>query len=64
MENVSPVAVDISGIDIRAGGVTFRAGEPVLMNFAAPGRDPVIQGASAGRFDVQRARQEGGNRDA
>jgi len=46
MQNVSPVAVDISGIDIRADSVTFRVGEPVLMNFAAPGRGSAIQGTS------------------
>jgi hypothetical protein len=55
MENVSPVAGDMTGIDIHADSVTLPPASRVLMNFAAPGRDPAIQGASADRFDVQRA---------
>ena len=40
--------------DIQLADVKIPAGEPVLMNFAAMGRDPAIHGASAGRFDVMR----------
>jgi cytochrome P450 len=40
--------------DIDIGGVTIKAGDPVLMNFAAMGRDPELHGATADRFDVLR----------
>ncbi|MEV7008160.1 cytochrome P450 [Streptosporangium sp. NPDC051022] len=41
--------------DIEIGGVTIRKGEPVLIAFAAAGRDPAVHGASADRFDATRA---------
>jgi cytochrome P450 len=41
--------------DVAIDGVTIRAGDPVLMNFAAMGRDPAVHGATAGSFDVRRA---------
>jgi cytochrome P450 len=44
--------------DIQIGGVTIPAGEPVLMNFAAMGRDPAIHGPSADRFDVTRPNKD------
>jgi 2-hydroxy-5-methyl-1-naphthoate 7-hydroxylase len=44
--------------DIQIGDVTIPAGEPVLMNFAAMGRDPAIHGATAGRFDMTRPSKE------
>jgi cytochrome P450 len=44
--------------DIEIGGVTIPAGEPVLMNFAAMGRDPAIHGATAGDFDAARANKD------
>lgn len=44
--------------DIQIGGVTIPAGDPVLMNFAAMGRDPEIHGASAGRFNITRPRKD------
>lgn len=44
--------------DIEIGGVTIPAGQPVLMNFAAMGRDPARHGVSADRFDVLRADME------
>ncbi|MFF5056754.1 cytochrome P450 [Micromonospora sp. NPDC000663] len=40
--------------DVQLGGVTMSAGDPVLMNFAAIGRDPAIHGTSAGSFDIAR----------
>ncbi|WP_433550374.1 cytochrome P450 family protein [Micromonospora zamorensis] len=44
--------------DVQLGEVTLRAGDPVLMNFAAIGRDPAIHGASAGSFDITRPRKD------
>jgi 2-hydroxy-5-methyl-1-naphthoate 7-hydroxylase len=40
--------------DTHIGSVRIPAGDPVLMNFAAMGRDPAIHGSSADRFDVMR----------
>jgi cytochrome P450 len=40
--------------DIEIGGVTIRAGEPVLVNFASAGRDHAVHGASSCQFDVLR----------
>lgn len=44
--------------DVAIDGVTIRAGDPVLMNFAAMGRDPAVHGASAGSFDVRRTSKD------
>jgi cytochrome P450 len=44
--------------DVEIGGVLVRAGEPVLMNFAAMGRDPSRHGDSADRFDIRRTDKE------
>jgi len=44
--------------DIHIGGVTIPAGDPVLMNFAAIGRDPAVHGTTAGHFDIQRAAKD------
>jgi cytochrome P450 len=44
--------------DTQVGGVTIPAGDPVLMNFAAMGRDPAIHGPSADRFEVSRPSKE------
>lgn len=41
--------------DVEIGGVVIRKGDPVLMGFAAAGRDPEVHGASAAEFDVTRA---------
>lgn len=38
---------------VEAGGVTFRPGEAIVINFAAPGRDPVRH-KEAERFDIHR----------
>ncbi|GAA1997205.1 cytochrome P450 family protein [Catenulispora subtropica] len=40
--------------DVDVAGVRVPAGEPVLVNFAAPGRDPALHGPDAGRFDAAR----------
>jgi cytochrome P450 len=40
--------------DVEVGDVTVPAGDPVLMNFAAMGRDPAVHGASADSFDITR----------
>lgn len=44
--------------DVRLGEVTIPAGEPVLMNFAAIGRDPAIHGGSADLFDITRPNKD------
>ncbi|MEU6405205.1 cytochrome P450 [Streptomyces sp. NPDC046985] len=40
--------------DVEVGGVTVRRGEPVLIGFAATGRDPEVHGADADRFELSR----------
>jgi cytochrome P450 len=44
--------------DIDVAGVTIPKGEPILVGFAAVGRDPTLHGTTAGRFDVLRADKE------
>jgi 2-hydroxy-5-methyl-1-naphthoate 7-hydroxylase len=44
--------------DVEIGGVRIPKGEPVLINYAAVGRDPARHGASAEEFDVTRADKE------
>ena len=44
--------------DVELGGVTIPAGQPVLMNFAAMGRDPAVHGASADEFDITRPNKD------
>lgn len=44
--------------DVEIGGVTIRKGDPVLMHFAAIGRDAEVHGANAGEFDILRAEKE------
>jgi cytochrome P450 len=41
--------------DVEVSGVTVPAGEPVLIGYAAAGRDPEVHGGDADRFDVSRA---------
>lgn len=41
--------------DIELDGVTIPQGDPILVNFAAVGRDPALHGDDAERFDVTRA---------
>jgi cytochrome P450 len=44
--------------DVEIEDTTIRAGDPVLMNFAAMGRDPALHGATADRFDILRSSKE------
>ncbi|GIH94857.1 cytochrome P450 [Planobispora siamensis] len=44
--------------DIRLDGVTIPQGDPILINYAAVGRDPALHGADAGRFDLTRPDKE------
>ncbi|WP_432012698.1 cytochrome P450 family protein [Streptomyces cucumeris] len=37
-----------------ASGVTFLQGEPIVINYAAAGRDPKVHGPQADRFDITR----------
>jgi cytochrome P450 len=41
--------------DVEIGGVRIAAGDPVLVNYAAAGRDPEVHGADADRFDATRS---------
>ncbi|MFI2407900.1 cytochrome P450 [Micromonospora chersina] len=41
--------------DIELDGVTIPQGDPILVNYAAVGRDPALHGADADRFDITRA---------
>ncbi|MFC5720536.1 cytochrome P450 [Streptomyces gamaensis] len=54
-----PLRFAVEDIEDAETGAVFRRGEPILVNFAAAGRDPAIHGADAGRFDLTRpARRE------
>jgi len=44
--------------DIEIGGVTIRRGDPILIGFAAAGRDPGVHGETAATFDVTRPGKE------
>jgi len=44
--------------DVELGGVTIKRGDPLLVNFAAIGRDPEVHGETAGEFDITRADKE------
>ncbi|WP_030057276.1 cytochrome P450 family protein [Streptomyces novaecaesareae] len=44
--------------DIELGGVTIAKGDPVLINFAAAGRDTTVHGDSAHTFDAARPNKE------
>jgi 2-hydroxy-5-methyl-1-naphthoate 7-hydroxylase len=44
--------------DIHLDGVTIPQGDPILINYAAVGRDPALHGADAGRFDLTRENKE------
>ncbi|MTE22525.1 cytochrome P450 [Streptomyces sp. TRM43335] len=44
--------------DVEIGGVTIPKGEPVLVNYAAIGRDPALHGEDADRFDITRPDKE------
>jgi 2-hydroxy-5-methyl-1-naphthoate 7-hydroxylase len=44
--------------DIELDGVTIGQGDPILVNYAAVGRDPALHGEGAGGFDITRADKE------
>jgi cytochrome P450 len=44
--------------DIQLDGVTIPKGDPILINYAALGRDPALHGESAGTFDPARPNKE------
>ncbi|MGW0083686.1 cytochrome P450 family protein [Streptomyces sp. NPDC003393] len=45
--------------DVPAGNTVIPKGEPLVISFAAAGRDPAVHGATADRFDITReARRE------
>jgi cytochrome P450 len=44
--------------DIQLDGVTIPKGDPILINYAALGRDPALHGESAGTFDPTRPNKE------
>jgi cytochrome P450 len=44
--------------DIQLDGVTIPKGDPILINYAALGRDPALHGESAGTFDATRPNKE------
>jgi cytochrome P450 len=44
--------------DIQLDGVTIPKGDPILINYAALGRDPALHGETAGTFDVTRQNKE------
>ena len=52
-----PLRFAVEDIDI-GDGVTLRAGEAILACYGAAGRDPLVHGSDAGRFDVTRAIKE------
>ena len=45
----------VQDIDTGPGGVTIPQGDPIVVSFAAAGRDPLQHGADADRFDLGRA---------
>jgi cytochrome P450 len=44
--------------DIELDGVTIPQGDPILVNYAAVGRDPALHGETAGDFDITRTDKE------
>lgn len=52
-----PLRYPIEDIDI-GDGITLRAGEAILACYGAAGRDPLVHGGDAGRFDVTRAAKD------
>lgn len=51
-----PLRFAIEDIDI--GGVTLHAGDAILTCYGAAGRDPLVHGSDAARFDVTRSVKE------
>ncbi|MGI5149975.1 cytochrome P450 family protein [Plantactinospora sp. CA-294935] len=52
-----PLRFAVEDIDV-GDGVTLRAGEAILACYGAAGRDPLVHGGDADRFDVTRAAKE------
>nr|WP_177329062.1 cytochrome P450 [Amycolatopsis australiensis] len=52
-----PLRYAVEDIDLGEG-VTIPQGEPILVNYAAIGRDPSLHGESACEFDITRADKE------
>jgi 2-hydroxy-5-methyl-1-naphthoate 7-hydroxylase len=52
-----PLRFAVEDIDL-GDGITLRAGEAILVCYGAAGRDPLVHGSDAGRFDVTRASKE------
>jgi cytochrome P450 len=44
--------------DVEIGGVRIAKGDPVLVNYAAIGRDPAVHGATADQFDITREHKD------
>ncbi|MFF3816245.1 cytochrome P450 [Streptomyces bluensis] len=44
----------VEDIEDAQSGLTFRRGEPIVVNYAAVGRDPGLHGATAHAFDITR----------
>jgi cytochrome P450 len=52
-----PLRFAVEDIDL-GDGVTLHAGEAILACYGAAGRDPLVHGSDAGRFDVTRAAKD------
>lgn len=55
---IAQMAFRFSLEDVAVGGVTIPKGDPVLIGFAASGRDPERHGPTAAEFDITRADKE------
>nr|WP_042180177.1 cytochrome P450 [Kibdelosporangium sp. MJ126-NF4]CEL14237.1 putative cytochrome P450 hydroxylase [Kibdelosporangium sp. MJ126-NF4]CTQ88605.1 putative cytochrome P450 hydroxylase [Kibdelosporangium sp. MJ126-NF4] len=44
--------------DVEFGGLAIKQGEPILINYAALGRDPALHGDTAAEFDITRQDKE------
>jgi len=44
--------------DVHLDGLTIKQGEPILINYAALGRDPKLHGETAAEFDITRPDKE------
>ena len=44
--------------DLKINGVTIHQGDPILVNYSAPGRDPERHGENATEFDITRPDKE------
>nr|WP_217643296.1 cytochrome P450 [Actinopolyspora righensis] len=44
--------------DVEIDGVEIKRGDPLLVNFAAIGRDPEVHGETADRFDITRTNKD------